>query len=308
MIPGREPSFADVLFNTLGAAVGLALAGSAPTWRRPGARLAGVLPVAWALAATSIFALTGFLYGPAFTEDTYYGGWTPRFGHLEWYGGRVLKASLGRLEIPQGLIPRSSQVRHQLLSGAPLVVQAQAGPRPAALAPLLAIDDAHQREILLLGIDKDDLVYRHRTRAIAWGLVGPELRIHDAMREIAWGTPVTLSVVRAGDGYCVRVNTTDRCGLGSTIGTGWALLLGSQPLPLWLRPVLNVTWVAIIMFPLGLWARFSSMSGAGVALALAGFLALPAFFGLLPTALSESLGALVGLAVGMAGRATDNIL
>jgi len=32
------------------------------------------------------------------------------------------------------------------------------------------------------------------------------------------------------------VNATEHCGLGYTIGTGWALLLGNQSISLWLRP------------------------------------------------------------------------
>jgi hypothetical protein len=96
VIPGSHPSLADILFNTLGTALAIALA-YIPLRPR--------VVAAWsrcrryphdgrALGATSVFALTGALLAPSFPEDTYYGGWTPRFAHLEWYGGRVLEASL----------------------------------------------------------------------------------------------------------------------------------------------------------------------------------------------------------------------
>ena len=89
VIPGRDPSLSDLLFNTLGTALGIALARSAPTWWQPRPRLADILTIAGALGTTSVLAATGVLLGPSFPEDAYYGGWTPRFGHLEWYGGRV---------------------------------------------------------------------------------------------------------------------------------------------------------------------------------------------------------------------------
>jgi len=102
------------------------------------------------LSAGSVVALTGVLLGPSFPDDTYYGDWTPRLGHLEWFGGRVLQASLGELAIPPGALAISSQVRRQLLSGAAIDGHGRAGPGPSGLAPLFTIADGHQREIVLL--------------------------------------------------------------------------------------------------------------------------------------------------------------
>jgi len=125
-IPGRDPSLSDVLFNTLGAALGVALAHSAPSVWRPTPRRADVLSIAGALGGASVITLTGVLLAPSFPEDVYYGGWTPRFGHLEWYGGRVLQASVDGLEIPPGALGSSPQVRQQLLANAAIHVLARA--------------------------------------------------------------------------------------------------------------------------------------------------------------------------------------
>jgi len=300
VIPGRDQSLSDVLFNTLGTALGVALAHFALAVWRPTPRPADVLSIAGALGAASILALTGVLVGPSFPEDTYYGGWTPRVGHLEWYGGRVLQASLDGLEIPPGVLASSPQVRQQLLADAATRVLARAGPRPLGLAPLFTIVDGHRREILLLGVDEDDIVYRYRTRAISWGFIGPEIRARGALRRIAWRDPLTVIVHPTGDGYCVSVNATEHCGLGYTIGTGWALLLGNQPVSLWLRPTLNVVWLVALFFPTGLWVRFGWAFPASAALSLAGLLLLPAPIGLLPTPRAELLGALAGFLAGWA--------
>jgi hypothetical protein len=300
VIPGRDPSLSDVLFNTLGTALGVALAHFAPAVWRPTPRRADVLSIAGALGAASVVTLTGVLLAPSFPEDVYYGGWTPRFGHLEWYGGRVLQASVDGLDIPDGVLGNSPQVRHELLVDSAIHIVARAGPRPQGLAPLFTIQDQHRREILLLGVDEDNIVFRYRTRAVAWGFIGPEIRARGALRGIGWRKPLTVIVHPAGDGYCVGVNATERCGLGYTIGTGWALLLGNQPVSIWLRPTLNVVWLVALFFPTGLWVRFGWAFAAVAALSLAGLLLLPAPIGLLPTPSAELLGALAGFLAGWA--------
>jgi len=302
VIPGRDPSLSDLVFNTLGTALGVALARSTALWWRPRPRMAGILSIVGALSAASVLASTGFLLRPSFPEDTYYGGWTPRFDHLEWYGGRVLEASLGGLEVPPGVLARSPQVRQELLSGATIHVRARAGPRPSGLAPVFTIDDAHQREILLFGIVGAELVYRYRPRALACRLQAPEIRVRGAMRGIVWRDLVSIVVRPTGSGYCVRVNATEHCGLGFTVGTGWALLLGSPPGSLWLQPALNPGWLAALFFPIGRWARFSWAFAASVALSLGGLLVLPSFVGLLPTPATELVGALAGSLAGWTSR------
>jgi hypothetical protein len=300
VIPGRDPSLSDVLFNTLGTALGVALAHFAPAVWRPTPRRAGVLSIAGVLGAASVVTLTGVLLAPSFTEEGYWGGWTPRFGHLEWYGGRVLQASVDGLDIPAGALGNSPQVRHQLLVDSAIHVLARAGPRPQGLAPLFTIHDQHQREILLLGVDGDDVVFRYRTRAVAWGLIGPEIRAWNAVRGIAWRKPLAVIVHPEGNGHCVEVNATEYCGLGYTIGTGWALLLGHQPVSLWLRPAVNVLWLIALFFPTGLWARFGWTFAAAAALSLASLVLLPGPTGLLPTPRLELLGALAGFLAGWA--------
>jgi glycopeptide antibiotics resistance protein len=43
LIPGRDLSLLDVLSNTMGTSLGIALVRSVPRWSRPGARLRGVI-------------------------------------------------------------------------------------------------------------------------------------------------------------------------------------------------------------------------------------------------------------------------
>jgi VanZ like family len=305
VIPGRDPSLSDVLFNTLGVVLGVALARSTSTWWRPRARIADVLGILGSIGAACFIILTGVLLGVSFPEDPYYGGWTPRFGHLEWYGGRVLQASLDGLEIPPRALANSPRIREMLRSGAPIQVHALAGPQPSGLAPLFTIHDGHHSEIVLLGVDGDDIVFRYRRRAGDWGLVEPDIRIRGALRGVAWRDPLSIVVRRAASGYCVRVNAMERCGLGYTIGTGWALLLGGQPISLRLQPALSVIWLGALFFPIGLWARLGWAFVIRVALSLACLLILPSFIDLLPTPGAEIAGAIGGLLAGYACRVKE---
>jgi VanZ like family len=298
LISGRDPNLADFVFNTMGTVLGIALARSASTWWRPERRLANILSLSAAIGSTSVVVLTGILLRPAFPEETYYGGWTPHFGHLERYDGRLLAVSLDGLEVSSGLIARSAETRQQLLSGATLDVRARAGQPPPSLAPLLTIHDRHQRELLLVGVEVDDLIYRYRTRAIAWGLGASEIRVGGALRGIASRDTFSVVVRQAHPGRCVRVNAMEHCGLGYTMGSGWALLLSGQPLTTGLRSALNILWASALFSPAGLWARGGPVAAATAAFLAAGLLIVPPMVGLLPTPGVELVGALVGVLAG----------
>jgi hypothetical protein len=300
VLPGRDSSFSDIMFNTLGTAVGIGLVCCCSRWWPPQAHIAEFLSIALALSTGCLLALTAGLVSPTFPDDTYYGGWAHRFGHLEWYGGRVLEASLDGTQISPGALANSRQIRRLLISGAAIHVRARAGPPPPGLAPLLTIHDGHQREILLLGIDGDDIVYRYRTRAIAVGLRGPEIRASRALRGIAWRDQLSVVVRPAGRGYCIRVNATEHCGLGFTVGTGWAFLF-DEPDFAWPQTAFNASWLAFLFLPIGVWARFGWALLVSIALSLVFLLIMPATIGLIPTPMTEVSGALVGLLAGWAG-------
>jgi hypothetical protein len=210
-----------------------------------------------------------------------------------WFRGRLLDASVGGLQVPPVAIPHSAELRGRLLAGASLSVHALAGPPVPALVPLMSLHDQDQREVVLLGSEGDDLVFRFRTRAAAARLNAPELRLWGALRGLAPGDALAVTVLREQRGYCVEVNATRTCGLGFTVGMGWALLLYSQVLPGWLRAVLNGLWMAALFFPVGFWARLRWESCATGAVLVAGLLMVPGATGILTTPPAQ-IGAAVG--------------
>ena len=219
-----------------------------------------------------------------------------------WSRGRVLDASVGGLKVHSGPLLHSPELRQRLLAGAPVQVQALAGPPVPALVPLLSLQDEDQRDIVFLGPEQDDLVFRFHSRADALGLNAPEHRIAGALRGLAPGDALAITVSHDRHGYCLDVNGTSTCGLGFTVGMGWALFLYSPALPAWLHAVLNGIWIAALAFPVGFWARRRWGScAAGVVLAM-DLLLLPQTTGLLASPLAQMGAAVSGFVVGWGWR------
>src|SRR5262249_22672080 len=139
------------------------------------------------------------------------------------------------------------------LSGDTLRLLAIAGPRTPALGPLLQIDNDEGGEVLLTGPDRDDWVVRYRTRAAMLRLDQPDLRLRGALDRVTVGDTLRIAASRRDDGFCLRVNQSQACRLGFTMGNGWALLLYPHHLPPWAQQLLNVGWVAGLVAPFGFW-------------------------------------------------------
>jgi len=301
-LEGRDASLGDVFFNALGGVVGFALAGVIMRQLAAGPR-ATIGPVVVAALALGAIGATGLLLRPTFPGSAYYGQWTANLGHLEWYRGRVRRAVLGEVALPSRRLADSRRVRELLLAGVRLDVHAVAGPWAPGLAPLFSIFDDRQREIVLLGPDRDDLVLRYRTRATAWALDQPDLRLRGAFAHVSAGDTLHVAAWRESRGYCLAVNEARACGLGFTAGRAWGILLYAERFPAWLKSALDVGWLAGLLTLVGLagMPRSALMAG-GATIAIGLGLVAPAT-GLLLTPLTGWLGAGVGLVLGVGVRA-----
>jgi hypothetical protein len=299
-IPGRDPSLGDVLFNTVGSGLGAVLVATAPYWLLPPRAQAARLSWTAALAAAAVCLGTGWLLAPAPPQSHYLALWTPNLAQLEPYRGRVLDAMIGEVRIPVGPIANSAAVRETLRSpeGFSLRVHAVAGPRPAAVGALVAVYDQHRREILLVGPDRDDLVFRLRMRAATWRLDQPDVRFASALRAIVPGDALDITVDGRRGRYAVTVNSSTAAGLGFTVGSGWALLMYPEALPAWLKALLSLAWVAALWVPAGFWAQTRRDGWVTGAALVAGLLGTPVVIPLCATPFLQwaaaGLGALAG--------------
>jgi len=298
-IPGRVASVRDIGFNVLGVLAGWTLARSAPLWMWPHPRTAGRLALAAAATASALMAAIGLLLGPAFPRTAYFGGLAHHFGHMQPYRGRVLSAAVGDLDVRSGRNPDSAALRRRLLAGERLHIQGVAGPPVTDLAPLLTIHDQHLREILLVGVDRSDLVFRYRTWAAALGLDSPEVRVPGAARRLRTGDPFTVTVAPQRRGYCVQVNESSMCHLGFTLGSGWALLLHAQAPPVWLQPGLTAMWMVGLGFPAGFWTRSVRWIAPAGGLLVISLALLPGATGLVATPVGEMLLVPLGFVLGV---------
>ena len=296
VVAGRDPNIGDVLFNTLGAAAGAGLVASSARWIAPTPARAAALAWTWTALIIASVAATGWLLDPAMSHADYHGAWTPRLGHLAAYDGRVLEAALGSMPLRSTLMEDSDAARSALLSGGRIHVRAIAGSAPSRVAPIIMVNDEHQHEMMLLGVDRDDLVLRYRTRSTALRLDQPDVRAVGMMRGTTPEMPLVLEAWRDEAGTnCLRRNDALRCGLGFSPGSAWTILMYGEHFPNWLTRALDITWIAALFLPLGFWIRMAPRAGwslvpAGLALLLA-----PAFTGLLATPAPQLAAACLAL-------------
>ena len=307
-IPGRDSSLGDVLSNTLGGTLGALVTRAAVLWLSPSPVRAAFLSRTAALAAAAVCWATGMLLTPTFPAARYYGQWTPSLAHLELYRGRVLDVTLSGLRILSGPIPDSRLARERLAAaqGFSLHVRAVAGPRTRALAPLFAIYDQHEREIVLLGPDRDDLVLRFRALARDLRFDQPDVRLVSGMRHVRPGDTLDITVTRGGarqeGDYSIALNGQITSGLGCAVGCGWAVLMYPEVLPAWLRLLLGAAWVGGLFAPAGFWMRTRGdalFTGAAMATGLAG---APVFTSLVATPALQWVAAVLGVLGGAGAR------
>jgi hypothetical protein len=302
-IPGRDPSLGDVCFNTLGAAAGQGVPLLAKRWLNPGTRPAASLSLAAASLAAVVFGLTGVLLAPTFPAGPYYSRWTADRADRVWYAGRVLDARLGTLSLRPSGNPMPAEVQTLLISGASLRIDAVAGPRPSSLGPLVTIEDRRQREVLLVGPDRDDLVLTYRARSAQLGLAQPDVRLRAALTHVKPRDTLHIAIQRNADGYCLGVNQLSGCDLWFTVGSGWALLMYPSHWPHWAQQLLDSGWIAGLLLPVGLWMRRRPESFLAAALVVMSLAMLPHAAGLNATAPREWVGAGCGLLLGFGLRA-----
>lgn len=301
IVPGRDASPSDLLFNTLGAAVGYAALRMSMRWLHLEPTLAGWLSLVAAALAVSAVALTGYLLSPSLPPIAYAGQWTESPGNLELYQGRILEATLGSAPVPARPLEQSGQIRDLLLAGAPLEIRLIAGPPTRRLGQLFAIvEHGSNREVLLLGIHGDDLVIRYRTRASDFRLDAGALRVSNALAGVSPGSAVRLVMWREADGYGVSVNGIPIRQVAFTAANGWMVLHSVISWPEWSRTVLSTGWLAALFIPVGFWLRRRWSSFVALLLMFIGLTVMPGVVGLSPPSAIESGGAVLGLLLGMA--------
>jgi hypothetical protein len=272
---------------------------TANRWLRPAEPTAARLAIAAAAVFTGVVTVTGLLLAPHWPPTAYWGLWTPELGHLDWYRGQVQEVRIGSLMAPSGPLPNQEEIHVALQRGDPIRIRAVAGPPVRNLAALFAVYDERQHEIILLGPEAGDLVFRYRARALVIGLDQPDLRLRGALDGTLPGDSLVVEYRWTADGVCLAVTgRSSACGLGFTPGRGWSLLQYEGRIPEWLLAGLDAAWVLAFTLPVGYWRsrrRDSVIAGGLVAFAL---LVMPPLVGLHTATVWELLAAVVAVYAG----------
>jgi len=294
-VPGRDATPIDVLTNTAGACVAAVAVGHLGRWVAPPHAPSERLALGAAVLACASWIATGYLVAPSWPVSEYWGQWTPRLDSLEPYSGQVVSASVGDVQVAPHQVTNSARLRAALASRAPVRVQVVIGPPPARISSIFSIADAESRRLLLVGAAWQDLVFRYRTRAADWRLDQPDLRIPGAFATLAPGETTSVVISRQAHGYCAQVGSLEACGAGYGPGDGWSFLVSSGALTQELRSMIGAIWMAVIVAPVGYWARRGIRSGLAMAAMAGCLLLLPDLTDARPTQTHEWGGALVGL-------------
>jgi hypothetical protein len=221
-VPGRDSSLGDLVFNTVGGAIGAAVVWRAASWLYPRDRVAPRLAAVAAVSFAGVIALTGWLFTPTHPDASYVVQWEPDRYHLPPHPGEIADVRLGTWSLPPESMWPWQRFRDAWNRGDTLVVRMRGAVTPPFLAPILSVHDLKRREVMFVGDDRGELVVRPRLRALDARFDQPDLRQRARGRDPAQDS-LTIMIARQADGFLLRVDgeATTRY---NTAGRGWALL------------------------------------------------------------------------------------
>lgn len=298
LLPGRDPSVGDLVFNTLGTALGGLLARAVPRALAAPPPHAARFALGAALVAGGVLATTAVLFQPSRRQVAAWTMWTPELLHRPRYQGRVVAASLGPDSLGDGPVPHPARVDSARRAGAALEVTFVAAPTPDSFTPVVALADSAALETLMLGVAGEDVALWQRTRAADWRLDQPDIRLAGVLARVSPGDTITVAAARRPDGYCLSAPAGERCALALSIAQGWALVLYPESLPPWLRRLLGFAWLAALAAPVGLWWRRNAASMAALLLVVAAVIITPQLGGLQAARPGDVAATLLGLGLG----------
>lgn len=327
-ISGRYSTIGDVITNSMGGALGFALGLYASNLLRPSPRLAVVLTIGWSAIWIGVEAITAFGFSPSIPRSTYYGQIAPVLGQFEEFQGRVLDASVGDVPIPHERIDASNAIRERLLGGAMVTTTIVPTGNSPGIAPIVRVVDDREREIMLVALQAQDVVFAVRTGASLLRLRPPVFALPEVLpRATAGPSGESVEAITLRTRYSARevwlesrsAIVIDRH-IPLTASLGWTMFLPFQ----WLiagsrvERLLSILWIVCLVLPLGYWGasvvrraalqtatRLLGAAGIGTALLYVGLVAVPHVFGMTGATFAEWSAAAVGMLGGTLLRLTD---
>jgi hypothetical protein len=214
-----------------------------------------------ALVAWAAFVLgTAAALRPAPTDESYFSQRAPRLAHLAIFEGDLLEAQIAGVNAPSGPLLNREPFANRLRSGLTVsarIVPAGATPGPA---PIVSVFDRRRREVLLLGQEGEDAIFRVRLASRAVGLRVPGVRLRRGI-STPGGTDSSaapISLFGHADGRHLSVaagpgRSLIAARLSLSPGLGWSLFLPTDVALDHRAQWLSALWLAALVAPAAYW-------------------------------------------------------
>ncbi len=256
VVTGRDASLSDLITNTIGGSLGYALGVELRRLVLPSPRtgrwLAGLGLLVW----LGQEAFAGWALHRDLPASVYYGQWAPELGQFDRFTGQVVSVTLNGMPLGTSRFRHSDQVRGELdkpVSG--FRVEAVSGELTAKTAPIFSIFDDHQREIALVGVNRQDIVFHLRTRLDRLRLRSPSILVPGAVPSTA-GQPL---VIEAGMDHSRFMIKVDHAGgryqrsVALSPSWGWSFVLPFSYDFGATASLLTALWLLGFWVPIGYW-------------------------------------------------------
>jgi hypothetical protein len=326
VIAGRDASVRDLLTNSLGGIIGVAIGAAAPLLIRPAPRTAAGLSAAWAVGVALVQGLGSYAFAPDATGRPYFGQVGRSLGGNPAYPGRIVTANLDGTSIPNTRYRDDSAAAAALASpsGALVEVSVVPGREPAWLASMVRIIGVQRDEVMLLAQDHDGVVFGVRTRSASLRLRPVRTRLARGFdAEPAQGTPDTILIEARQSARTAEIRASGAADahvlVRLTPGHVWRFFAPRQAYVTggWSDALAGIVWLGAIFAPFGYWLRRTAVPSHPAAratvrrFALALFLPatvlgfMPIVMAVAPARWFEWIAAVLGIAVGagLAARA-----
>jgi hypothetical protein len=301
-VNGRQATAGAVVFGAVGGALGVALVGTARFWARPSTSAGTRLAMGATALAMALIALTGWLLRPELPDPPYRVEFATQRPGMALYTGTILGGGVEPFLLRPGPSGRGELARRALEAGAPVGAVVIAGPPPGAVAPLIALYDARDRTVVMVGIDSTDVVYRDFSRATGRRLDSPEIRFPGGADHAVPGDTVRVAVRRSDDGLCLLRANDWECGHGIGAAGGWRVLRAMNGASPGVHGALNGAWLALLVIPIGFWARWPAALALGAVVAWYVLIRAPLDTVLVAPPAVELLGVAAGVGLGLLAR------
>jgi VanZ like family len=307
VIPGRDSSLSDLLTNTTGAWLGAVLAGHYRQLLWPSSWRAGRLALTWVLLWWAIQTATAVLLRPWSPHEVLRAAWTRVIPGRDTFDGTLTSALVFGRSVPDDTSALDSGIGQRIRSGSvDLELGLVSGRDLGSWSPVFELL-GHSGPVLAVETRGPDLIVRMPSRAQAWRLRSPALKLAHALPP-GPGVSLLLQAGEQGDTLWARwssgtVRHHARQILSPSLG--WSLIIPFHYAYGYEVPWLTGLWVAGWLIPLGYWWIRAGLGRSAVPwsilVLLVGLGFLPHLMGYPAVPWWEWLAGATGITVGWAG-------